>query len=147
MTLTEILLAAQAATSAAMCGLIWFVQVVHYPLFARIDGDASKAFADEHQARTARVVIPFMLVEGIAAAAVAWAPPPGVPRWLAMLGLAVLVAIWLSTALVQMPLHGRLARDGHAAETVAALVRSNWPRTVLWSVRAAIAIWMLAAAA
>jgi hypothetical protein len=45
-----------------------------------------------------------------------------------------------------MPLHGRLAHDGHAQETVAALVRSNWPRTVLWTARAALAAWMLAAA-
>jgi hypothetical protein len=146
-TLTELLLAAQAVASAAMCGLIWFVQLVHYPLFARIEGDASRAFADDHQARTGRVVIPFMLVEGVTSAVIAWAPPPGVPRWLALAGLMLAIAIWLSTALVQMPLHARLAREGHAADTVAALVRSNWPRTLLWSLRAALAAWMLAVAA
>ncbi|MGB8852531.1 MAG: hypothetical protein WCC69_03085 [Pirellulales bacterium] len=146
MTLTEFLLAAQVIASAAMCGLIWFVQVVHYPLFARIEGEVSRAFADDNQARTGRVVIPFMLVEGVTAAVIAWAPPPGVPRWLALAGLMLVIAIWLSTALVQMPLHARLAREGHAADTVATLVRSNWPRTLLWSLRAALAAWMLAAA-
>jgi hypothetical protein len=146
-TLTELLLAAQAVASAAMCGLIWFVQIVHYPLFARIEGTASKAFADDHQARTARVVIPFMLAEGLTAAALAWAPPPGVPRWLTAAGLLLVVAVWLSTALVQVPLHARLAREGHAADTVAALVRSNWLRTLLWSLRAGLAAWMVVAAA
>jgi len=146
-TLTDLLLASQAVSSAAMCGLIWFVQVVHYPLFARIEGDESKGFADDHQARTARIVIPFMLAEGATAAVIAWAPPPGVPRWLAVAGLMLVIAIWLSTALVQIPLHGRLAREGHTADTVAALVRSNWPRTLLWSLRAALAAWMLVAAA
>ncbi|MFM9057608.1 MAG: hypothetical protein ACKOSQ_00510 [Planctomycetaceae bacterium] len=43
------LVAAQALASAAMCGVIWFVQVVHYPLFARRigrhDRDAGGQFA------------------------------------------------------------------------------------------------------
>ena len=147
MTLTELVLAAQAVSSAAMCGLIWFVQVVHYPLFARVDDDSSREFADENQARTGPVVIPFMLVEGLTAAIIAWSPPPGVPRVLAVAGVAIVVAIWLSTACVQMPLHARLSRDGHSAAAVAALVRSNWLRTVLWSARALLAVWMLFAAA
>lgn len=147
MTLTELVLAAQAVASAAMCGLIWFVQIVHYPLFARTEGEGSKVFADDNQARTARVVIPFMLVEGLTAAALAWSPPPGLPRWLTIAGLVLVVALWLSTAIVQVPLHARLAREGHAADTVASLVRSNWLRTLLWSLRAALAVWMLVAAA
>ena len=147
MTLTEIVLAAQAVASAAMCGLIWFVQVVHYPLFARVAGDSSAGFADENQARTGPVVIPFMLVEGLTAAIIAWSPPPGVPRALAIAGLAAVIAIWLSTACVQMPLHARLSREGHSLTAVAALVRSNWMRTLLWSLRAVIAAWMLVAAA
>lgn len=147
MTPTEFVLAAQAVASAAMCGLIWFVQVVHYPLFARIEGVSSSGFADENQARTGPVVIPFMLVEGLTAAIIAWSPPPGVPRPAAIAGLAVVIVIWLSTACLQMPLHARLSREGHSATAVAALVRSNWLRTVLWSARAALAVWMIFAAA
>ena len=146
MTFSEIVLAAQAVSSAAMCGLIWFVQAVHYPLFARIEGESSTRFADEHQARTGRVVIPFMLVEGLTAMIIAWSPPAGVPRVLAVAGVAIVVAIWVSTACVQMPLHARLSRDGHSPAAVNALVRSNWLRTVLWSVRAVLAAWMLVAA-
>ena len=51
--------------------------------------------------------------------------------------------LWLSTLLVQMPLHGRLKHAGHTPEIVASLVRTNWLRTVLWSARAVLAIWML----
>ena len=144
--LSEIVLIVQAVASSAMCGLIWFVQVVHYPLFGLLEGEPSKAFASAHQDRTARVVIPFMLAEGAAAFFLAAWPPAGVPRPLAIVGLAIVVAIWLSTAALQMPLHRRLASEGHAAETVASLVRSNWLRTVLWSLRAALSVWMLRAA-
>lgn len=145
MTPAAVVLVLQAVASGAMCGIIWFVQVVHYPLFAWGARD-ERAYAAENQQRTGRVVIPFMLVEGLTAAFLAWSPPPGVPRWLTLVGLLVVVALWASTLIVQMPLHARLARDGHAAEVVARLVQSNWLRTLLWSVRAGLAAWMLHAA-
>lgn len=145
MTITDCVLMAQAIASGAMCGVIWFVQVVHYPLFGYGDA-ASSDYARENQHRTGRVVIPFMLVEGLAAGAIAWRPPPGVSFPVAIVGVAMVAALWLSTALVQMPLHARLAADGHAPAVVARLVRSNWLRTALWSARAVLATWMLRAA-
>lgn len=145
MTTTDFLLMAQAVASGAMGGLIWFVQIVHYPLFARVTGAGDREYAAEHQRRTAWVVIPFMLVEGAVATLLVIAPPPGVPRAAAVVGLGLVLLVWLSTAAVQMPLHGRLGREGHAPAVVAALVRSNWPRTVLWTARALLAVWMLRA--
>ncbi len=146
MTATDGILIAQAIASAAMCGVVWFVQLSHYPSFDLVGGDG-REYSRENQRRTARVVVPFMLVEATTAALVAWSPPPGVPRLAAVAGLALVAATSMSTAVVQMPLHARLARDGHDAATIAALVRSNWLRTLLWSLRAALAVWMLRAAA
>ena len=142
-TTTEIILAAQAVASAAMCGLIWFVQLVHYPLFARTDAAHAADYADENQHRTAPVVIPPMLIEAATAAIIAITPPPAIGRPAALTGLAMVAALWLSTLLVQMPLHARLKHDGHAPKTVASLVQTNWFRTILWSARALLAVWML----
>lgn len=146
MTATDLVLAAQALASAAMCGLIWFVQIVHYPLFGRVRGAEGRDYSAEHQRRTSLVVIPPMLVEGLTAGILAFKPPSGIPSLAAWAGFAVVLCLWWSTGAVQMPLHIRLGRDGHAPETVAALVRSNWVRTILWSARAVLAIWMLRAA-
>jgi hypothetical protein len=145
--LTELILLAQAVASGAMAGLIWFVQVVHYPLFAAITGERSRDHAVENQRRTGPVVIPFMAVEMATAVAIAVWPPAGVGRGLALVGLGLVAVAWLSTFLVQVPLHARLAREGHAPEAVAALVRSNWIRTAAWTARAILAAWMLRAAA
>jgi len=54
----DAILAAQALTSSAMCGLIWFVQLVHYPLFARVGTDDAANHAAENQRRTSWVVVP-----------------------------------------------------------------------------------------
>ena len=144
MTTLDMLLIAQAVASGMMAGIIWFVQVVHYPLFAAVSGPDAPAYARENQQRTSLVVLPPMLVEAAAAGWLAASPPPAIGRGPALAGLVLVALLWLSTLAVQMPLHGRLATDGHMAATVTALVRSNWPRTILWTARAVLAGWMLA---
>lgn len=142
----EIVLVAQAVASGAMCGLIWFVQGVHYPLFAAVEGDRSREYARENQRRTTPVVVPFMLVEAVTALVVAVQPPPGIGRGPAAVGLGLVAVIWGSTFLVQVPLHGRLAEEGHSSAAVHSLVRGNWIRTIAWTARAVLAAWMLRAA-
>ena len=143
MPLEDTMLVAQAVASAAMCGLIWFVQGVHYPMFTAITGERSRGYAVENQRRTTPVVLPFMVVELVSAAVIACWPPAGIGRGAAVAGLALVVVIWLSTFLVQVPLHARLAGEGHSPGVVAALVRSNWIRTIAWTARALLAAWML----
>lgn len=139
-------LLANAAATLFMTGLIWFVQIVHYPLFALVGDEAASAYASRHQALTTLVVGPVMLVEVAAAAWLAIAPPAGVPAWIPRAALAALVAIWLSTALWQVPLHQKLLA-GHEPSTIASLVGGNWLRTILWTLRGAAALWMIRLAA
>ena len=118
-----------------MVGLIWFVQVVHYPLFNRISGDASIQYAAEHQRRTAWVVGLPMLVEGITTLWLFFNPIDG--RLLPLLGGLVLLKIHLSTIFLQIPLHKKLSQ-GYEREVVRKLVATNWVRTIGWTIRAAI---------
>ena len=120
-----------------MVGLIWFVQVVHYPLFNRISGDASIQYAAEHQRRTAWVVGLPMLVEGITTLWLFFNPIDG--RLLPLLGCLVLLKIHLSTIFLQIPLHKKLSQ-GYEREVVRKLVATNWVRTIGWTIRAAIAV-------
>ena len=120
-----------------MVGLIWFVQVVHYPLFNRISGDASIQYAAEHQRRTAWVVGLPMLVEGITTLWLFFDPING--RLLPLLGGLVLLKIHLSTIFLQIPLHKKLSQ-GYEREVVRKLVATNWVRTIGWTIRAAIAV-------
>ena len=65
-------------------------------------------------------------------------------RWLAWAGLLLLAAIWLSTALLQVPAHRGLSA-GFDARTARHLVATNWLRTLAWSARCALLLWILLA--
>ena len=138
-----ILLLAHAAVTWFMTGLIWFVQIVHYPLFASVGENGFKSYALSHQQRTGWVVGPPMLIELVLAVWIAFSPPAGGPGWHGWLGLGLLVVIWISTAFLQVPAHKVLA-SGFDAATGNRLVRTNLIRTACWSGRGVLAMLMIA---
>ena len=140
--MTLSLLFLHAASTLFMTGLMWFVQVVHYPLFAAVGAEAAPSYAARHQQRTTRVVAPVMLTEAATALLLALRLPAGDLGSLAWLGLGLLLLIWLSTAFLQVPLHRRLLSVADA-EVVRRLVRGNWIRTIAWTLRSLIALWLL----
>ena len=143
---TASILALQAIASGSMCGLIWFVQLVHYPLFCHLEGEQAKKYSLDNQRRTPWVVIPLMLMEMLTALCLAAWPPAAIGRGMALVGVGLILVIWGSTAGIQMPLHARLEREGHPEKVVAKLVQSNWLRTALWTARAILAVWMMSVA-
>lgn len=124
--------------TAAMVGLIWFVQVVHYPLFAAVGPGGFAEYERLHQRRTSLVVGPLMAAEGSTAIWLVVAPPDGTSIALPLIGLAVLAVIHASTVWLQVPQHTALAA-GYDPVRAGRLVRTNWVRTVGWSVRGFIA--------
>jgi hypothetical protein len=143
---TTALLAAQLVTTLAMLGVCWTVQLAVYPQLALI---GSGEFATWHASYTggiALVVGPLMVVEALSAAALVWLPPAGIPRFAPRLGLALVGVVLASTALIQAPLHARLA-GGFSQDLYRLLVASNWLRTATWSLRGALVTWMALRAA
>ena len=139
------LLLGQTAATLFMTGVIWIVQTVHYPLFALVGRDGFREYAREHQRRITPVVAVAMPVEAVTAVLLLLATPAGVQKGLLVLGAILLLPIWLSTALLQVPAHRRLSAgfDDHVASR---LVETNWLRTALWSARSALILVVLAQA-
>ncbi|TVQ32891.1 MAG: hypothetical protein EA376_04390 [Phycisphaeraceae bacterium] len=136
------LLLLHAGAALFMTGLIWFVQIVHYPLLGRVESNFER-YELEHMRRTTWVVGPAMLIETTCAALLVISIPAGVDPLLAWTGAALLALIWVSTALLQAPAHQKLAK-GRDERRLRLLVQTNWIRTIAWSARSAIALVMLA---
>ncbi len=139
----EPLLLVHLATTFAMVGIIWFVQIVHYPLFTHVGIKGFPAYSRVHSRLTSLVVGPPMLAEAATAVALVLWTPPGVPSSLAVAGLALLAVVWFSTALLQSPRHRELG-GGFDPASHRSLISSNWLRTVCWSARGVIVLWMAA---
>ena len=139
------ILLAHLAATLFMVGVIWFVQVVHYPLFSRVGSEKFSLYSEAHSRLTTYVVGPPMLVEASTALLLVFQRPEGVPLEAALIGLALVVAVWLSTALLQVPRHTTLG-SGFDRRAWSGLVLSNWVRTVAWSARGGLVLWMAARA-
>ena len=72
-----LLLLLQLAATFYMTGLVWFVQRVHYPLFADVGIRQFPAYESAHVGRTSPVVAPPMLIEVATALALIALPLPG----------------------------------------------------------------------
>ena len=139
------LLLANTASTFVLAGLIWTIQVVHYPAFRYISEPQFADFEAFHQRQISFVVVPLMLVELATSVALVGWRPVGLPLSFAIAGVLLTFAIWVCTFTLQVPLHNRLSQ-GFDRTAIAALVSSNWIRTVLWSLRAGLMVWALCVA-
>ena len=136
------LLLAQVAVSCFLTALIWLVQVVHYPLMAKVGAERFAEYERLHAAWITPVVGPAMLVEAAIAALLLVHRPTSVPVWAAGVGAALVALVWAITFLVSVPCHAVLAQ-GFDAAAHERLVATNWIRTVAWTAHAGLAIWMM----
>lgn len=120
-----------------MVGIIWFVQIVHYPLMVYVGREEFHRYSVCNQSRTSWVVAGPMLLEALSAAVLFGCFPGRIGSPIFLGSLVLLVAIWVSTAALQMPIH-RALLDGFDERLIRRLVRSNWLRTVAWSLRGAL---------
>jgi hypothetical protein len=139
---TPLILLAHAAATLYMVGLIWFVQVVHYPLFSRVGADGFVPYAAAHGVLTTWAVGPPMVLELVTAVWLVLHPPPGVNPLVLGVGLALVVALWLSTFFLQVPLHESL-RTGFQPDVWRRLVVTNLLRTALWTGRGGVSLFLL----
>ena len=124
-----------------MVGLIWFVQIVHYPLFANVGADQFKRYEELHQKMTTWVVGPAMLVE-LATAVLLLKGSPSNCTQLLWAGLVLVGIIWLTTAGLSVPAHNSLA-EGFNDAAYRKLVSTNWIRTVAWTARGVLVLMIV----
>jgi len=133
------------ASTWAMFGIIWFAQIVHYPLFSKVGKDSFIDYQNANLRRTVFVVIPLQLIELFTALLLVWKVPQGISPTQVWINLTLIGITWASTATLQVPRHIKLSR-GFDIKTQNILVSSNWIRTVVWSIRGGIVFWMLTTA-
>lgn len=117
----------QLCSCLFMTGLIWTIQLVHYPSFDFVEKNIFSKFHDFHSNRITLIVGPVMLLELVSAIFLY-----NENGWL--LNLTSVIFVWAITAFVSIPLHKKL-KTQQTPQLIQKLVLSNWLRTVTWSLR------------
>jgi hypothetical protein len=133
LSLSGKLLVAVLLASAFNTGLIWIVQLVHYPGFLRIPPEAYANYQQFHMKAISFIVAPSMVIELLLTLAGFAMSDLGTSYlyWVAVVCLGV---VWAVTFFVSVPMHDSLA-SGYNAEGIQRLINTNWWRTVGWSLR------------
>lgn len=130
------------ALAAYLTGLIWTVQLVHYPGFAYVSPERFAAFHQHHTRTMSWVVLAPMVLELGLAGWLAW-QGRGVLGAAAWVSLALVLLVWAATFLISVPFHNRLTADGYNYVAIDGLVRTNWVRTLAWTTRSGLLGWLL----
>ncbi len=125
-----------------MVGLIWFVQIVHYPLFGYVGSKEFETFHEHHKILITPVVGFVMIVELVTTGILIFQIPVGIPNWTVIVGIILIGVIWISTLFLQIPYHNKLSYK-FDKNVLMMLVNTNWIRTICWSLRGIIVLIML----
>ena len=127
--------------TSVMVGVIWIIQLVHYPSFHFIELKQYTIFQRFHMSRISYVVIPAMLTELFTLILIVISMDQ--IDTLVLASAILLIFIWLITAVFFSGAHQKLTL-GYDQTVVDKLVKLNWGRTLLWTLRLLlISIYML----
>jgi hypothetical protein len=112
-----------------MALVIWLVQLIIYPGFRHYPPDRLVAWHPVYSRLISLFVVPLMLTQAALLAVSSYnGGGPAVNGMLAMVLLS-----WGVTFKYSVALHRRIAGNREVAASIEMLVRTNWPRTILWT--------------
>ena len=126
----EFLLKVNFISTSVMVGVIWVIQLLHYPSFHFINDKKYIEFQHFHMQRISFIVIPAMLIELASALLLAYFFRSS----LTIILLALLLGVWAVTFIFFTNMHQKLT-NGYNQSIVDRLIQYNWSRTILWSLR------------
>jgi hypothetical protein len=133
------LLLINAFFSWLMTGLMWYVQLVHYPSFLLVKDNQFQKFHQFHTTATSSVVMLPMVLEMVSALFLIMAKPQEKMLYAIFV---LLVAVWSVTFFVSVPAHNELAK-GYNENIVNHLIGTNWIRTISWTLKSVLLAYLL----
>lgn len=121
-------------STSIMVGVIWIIQLVHYPTFLFIDKQKYMKFQEFHMSRVSYIVMPTMIAELFSGIYILFYNNVLMVNTFFLLASFSLLLNWVITALVFVKIHNGLLIK-YEKNIILLLVKLNWLRTILWSLR------------
>ena len=126
--------------TSVMTGVIWVIQIVHYPSFHFVEKELYTAFQKFHMNRISIIVIPIMLAELITGLLLLL--DKSSKSSLLIISFVILILILAITGVFFSKAHNKLI-IGYQELVVNQLVVMNWIRTLLWTLRLLLLIFFI----
>jgi hypothetical protein len=112
-----------------MMVILWLVQLIIYPSFLHVEKSSLVQWHQRYTKRVSYIIIPTMIGQmGLVIHATFMQM-----NLRNLFALMLIAFCWLLTFTVSVPLH-RTIEQGEGDDTILhRLVRTNWPRTILWT--------------
>ncbi|MEL7222231.1 MAG: hypothetical protein AAGJ93_12985 [Bacteroidota bacterium] len=115
--------------NASLTVLIWIVQLVVYPGFCYYSEANIKRWHPKYTLQITYIVLPLMVSQLGVSVYLAFQQTASVT----IINLALVLATWLVTFLVSVPLHAAIDKELDSTLARKKLVQTNWIRTILWT--------------
>ena len=124
-------------SNAVMIGVISITQLITYPSFLKIDRAKFVDFHKKYVKTISFIAVPSMIFELCTLIYM----NIYISNLILMKSLLVLIMLWLITFIIIVPIHNQLSKE-FDCEKVISLIRYNWIRSVLWTSKIFIILYI-----
>ena len=133
----DILYFIQIVCNSYLVSLVFMTQFITYPTFLHIDKDKFSEYHRKYVNNISFIVAPVMLIELLTLSLIAYFSG----EFLIIKSLILLLVIWLTTFFIMIPSHNRISKSFNKKEIIS-LINYNWVRTILWSFKLLLIIFL-----
>lgn len=127
----------QIVCNSYLVSLVIMTQFITYPTFLHIDKDKFSEYHRKYVNNISFIVAPVMLIELLTLSLIAYFSS----EFLIIKSLILLLVIWLTTFFIMIPSHNRISKSFNKKE-IKSLINYNWVRTILWSFKLLVIIFL-----
>jgi hypothetical protein len=133
-----VILGLQIVSTLMLTGVIWTIQLVHYPSFIYVADENFIEFESHHSKSISFIVVPLMIIELVTAVFLLYTNT----NYMLVINLLLVLLIWMVTFFLSVPCHKILIKK-KCLLTIQKLINTNWLRTTFWSIKSIIFIKFL----
>ena len=126
-------------STSIMVGVIWVIQLVHYPSFKYVNESDYINFQKYHMSNISYIVFPVMFTELITALIILFF---GEKSLFFVLSLICLFLIWVFTGVLFTKYHSIL-KEGKDLMIIEKMIKANWIRALLWTMRLIMILFVI----
>jgi hypothetical protein len=121
-------------STVLIAGIMWFVQLVHYPLFNAIPARNLINYGYYHTRKISGIIKPLFIVDFTTLLLLLILLGSNLSTNLMMVNIVIFIITVILTQIVFIPIHQKLSKSPNS-QTISQLIRLNWIRTLIWSLK------------